>query len=247
MATESLVVAVDDEPGILKLIRLELSDKGYRVVTASNGEDALQIIEHQRPDVVILDVLMPDMNGYEVMRRIRERTNTPVILLTARDRDEDKVRGLDLGADDYLPKPFNPEELSARVKAVLRRSAMAGNAQAVLRIDDIEIDLAARMLRKDGHPVDLTRTEWMLLQHLAANSGKVIFNKELLTKVWGPEYTNDLQYLRVWISRLRSKVEADPGNPKIIKTLQGIGYLLDPTAGEPEASTEEGEGLVSVG
>src|SRR5438876_7427977 len=174
MATESLVVAVDDEPGILKLIRLELSDKGYRVVTANNGEDALQIIEHQRPDVVILDLLMPDMNGYEVMRRIRERTNTPVILLTARDRDEDKVRGLDLGADDYLPKPFNPDELSARVKAVLRRSAMAGNAQAVLRIDDIEIDLAARMLRKDGHPVDLTRTEWMLLQHLAANAGKVI-------------------------------------------------------------------------
>jgi two-component system KDP operon response regulator KdpE len=246
MATESLVVAVDDEPGILKLIRMELTDKGYRVVTASNGEDALQIIEHQRPDVVILDLVMPDMSGYEVMRRIRERSSTPVILLTARDRDEDKVRGLDLGADDYLPKPFNPEELSARVKAVLRRSAMAGNAQSVLRIDDIEIDLPARVLRKDGHPVDLTRTEWMLLQHLAANAGKVIFNKELLTKVWGPEYTNDLQYLRVWISRLRSKVEADPGNPKIIKTLQGIGYLLDPTGGE-QAPTAEGEGLVSVG
>jgi len=239
MATESLVVAVDDEAGILKLIRMELSDKGYRVVTASTGEDALAIIEHQRPDVVILDVLMPDMNGYEVMRRIRERTNTPVILLTARDRDEDKVRGLDLGADDYLAKPFNPDELSARVKAVLRRAQAAGNLQPLIRIDNVEIDLSNRLLRKDGHPVDLTRTEWMLLQHLAANAGKVIFNKELLTKVWGPEYTNDLQYLRVWISRLRSKVEADPGNPKIIKTLQGIGYLLDPTGGASPAEDEK--------
>jgi len=236
MTVEPLILAVDDEPGILRLIKLELSSQGFRVVTASNGEDALAIVEHQRPDVVVLDIIMPDMSGLEVMRRIRERTNIPIILLTARDRDEDKIRGLEFGADDYLVKPFNPEELSARVRAVLRRGLVPANAERVVRVKNIEIDLGRRLARKDGDLVRLTRTEWMLLQHLAANAGKVILNTELLTKVWGPEYRNDLQYLRVWVSRLRSKLEPDPSNPVIIKTLQGIGYLLDP--GENLADTD---------
>jgi two-component system KDP operon response regulator KdpE len=244
MTVEPLIVAVDDEPGILRLIKLELSSQGFRVVTASNGEDALAIVEHQRPDVVVLDIIMPDMSGLEVMRRIRERTNIPIILLTARDRDEDKIRGLEFGADDYLVKPFNPEELSARVRAVLRRGIVPANSERVVRVKNIEIDLGRRLARKDGELVRLTRTEWMLLQHLAANAGKVILNTELLTKVWGPEYRNDLQYLRVWVSRLRSKLEPDPSNPTIIKTLQGIGYLLDPgdNAGEADADFEDSKG-----
>jgi two-component system KDP operon response regulator KdpE len=184
--------------------------------------------EQQRPDIVILDIVMPEMSGLEVMRRLRERTSVPVILLTAKDHDEDKVRGLEMGADDYLVKPFNPEELSARVRAVLRRGFRPQvGAENIVRVANVEIDLNRRLVKKEGEVVSLTRTEWMLLQHLAANAGKVMLNTELLSKVWGPEYRDDLQYLRVWVSRLRSKLEPDPSNPTIIKTLQGIGYLLD--------------------
>jgi len=228
MAVEPLILAVDDEAGILRLIKLELSSQGFRVIVAGEGEEALRMAEQQRPDIVILDIVMPEMSGLEVMRRLRERTSVPVILLTAKDHDEDKVRGLEMGADDYLVKPFNPEELSARVRAVLRRGFRPQvGAENIVRVANVEIDLNRRLVKKDGEVVSLTRTEWMLLQHLAANAGKVMLNTELLSKVWGPEYRDDLQYLRVWVSRLRSKLEPDPSNPTIIKTLQGIGYLLD--------------------
>ncbi|MPZ48367.1 MAG: response regulator [Dehalococcoidia bacterium] len=228
MAVEPLILAVDDEAGILRLIKLELSSQGFRVIVANDGEEALRLAEQQRPDIVILDIVMPDMSGLEVMRRLRERTSIPIILLTAKDHDEDKVRGLELGADDYLVKPFNPEELSARVRAVLRRGFRpSAGGENVVRVNNVEIDLNRRLVKKEGEVVSLTRTEWMLLQHLAANAGKVMLNTELLSKVWGPEYRDDLQYLRVWVSRLRSKLEPDPANPAIIKTLQGIGYLLD--------------------
>ncbi|HLF71209.1 MAG TPA: response regulator transcription factor [Dehalococcoidia bacterium] len=228
MAVEPLILAVDDEAGILRLIKLELSSQGFRVVIASNGEEALRLAEQQRPDIVVLDILMPEMSGLEVMRRLRERTSIPVILLTAKDHDEDKVRGLELGADDYIVKPFNPEELSARVRAVLRRGFRpSAGGESIVRVGEVEIDLNRRLVKKEGEVISLTRTEWMLLQHLAANAGKVMLNTELLSKVWGPEYRDDLQYLRVWVSRLRSKLEPDPSSPTIIKTLQGIGYLLD--------------------
>jgi two-component system KDP operon response regulator KdpE len=228
MAVEPLILAVDDEAGILRLIKLELSSQGFRVIVAGEGEEALRMAEQQRPDIVILDIVMPEMSGLEVMRRLRERTSVPVILLTAKDHDEDKVRGLEMGADDYLVKPFNPEELSARVRAVLRRGFRPTvGAENIVRVAIVEIDLNRRLVKKEGEVVSLTRTEWMLLQHLAANAGKVMLNTELLSKVWGPEYRDDLQYLRVWVSRLRSKLEPDPSNPTIIKTLQGIGYLLD--------------------
>lgn len=226
MTAEPLILAVDDEVGILRLIKLELSSQGFRVVTASGGEEALRLAEQQRPDIAVLDIVMPDMSGLEVMRKLRERTSIPIILLTAKDNDADKVRGLELGADDYLVKPFNPEELSARVRAVLRRSVGLSSTENLVRAGNVEIDLNRRLVKKDGEIVTLTRTEWMLLQHLAANAGKVMLNTELLSKVWGPEYRDDLQYLRVWVSRLRSKLEDDPANPRIIKTLQGIGYLL---------------------
>jgi len=235
MTVEPLILAVDDEVGILRLIKLELSSQGFRVVVAEDGAEALRIAEQQRPDIVVLDIIMPQMSGLEVMRRLRERSSTPVILLTAKDHDEDKVRGLELGADDYLAKPFNPEELSARVRAVLRRGYRPpAGGESVVRAGNVEIDLERRLVKKDGDLIALTRTEWMLLQHLAANAGKVMLNTELLSKVWGPEYRDDLQYLRVWVSRLRSKLEADPANPTIIKTLQGIGYLLN--AEEPASA-----------
>jgi two-component system KDP operon response regulator KdpE len=234
MSTQPLVLVADDEPRITKLVAIALSEEGFRVVTANGGEQALQKAEEVRPDIVLLDIVMPDLTGLEVMRRLRERVNTPVILLTAKGSDADKVRGLEMGADDYLVKPFNPEELSARVRAVLRRSVGLSNTENLVRAGDVEIDLNRRLVKKSGEIVTLTRTEWMLLQHLAANAGKVMLNTELLSKVWGPEYRDDLQYLRVWVSRLRSKLEPDPANPTIIKTLQGIGYLLDAEQLKPE-------------
>lgn len=236
MANEPLVLAVDDEMGILRLITLELTAQGFRVITASSGDEALAIAETQRPDIVLLDVVMPEMSGHEVLRALRERTPVPVILVTARDREVDKVRGLELGADDYIVKPFGADEMGARIRAVLRRTAGI-SAEQVVRAGDITVDLGKRLVHRNGEQVSVTRTEWQLLQHLAANAGKVILSGELLSKVWGPEYRDDLQYLRVWISRLRHKLEAEPSDPKIIKTLAGIGYMFQPDAevAQPEA------------
>jgi len=232
MNTGPLVLAVDDEPGILRLIKLELTPQGFRVLTAESAADALELAQDYRPDIALLDVVMPDMTGLELMRVLRERGDLPVILLTAKGSDSDKVRGLEMGADDYLAKPFSPDELSARVRAVLRRAIGSPAVNNVVRIDDLEIDLNHRLVRSDGELISLTRTEWMLMQHLAANAGKVMLNSELLSKVWGPEYRNDLQYLRVWVSRLRHKLEKDPAKPRLIKTFQGIGYMLE----APEAA-----------
>ena len=232
MSTEPLLLAVDDEAGILRLMKLELTAQGFRVMTTSSGEEALRIVEERRPDVVLLDVVMPEITGLEVMRRIRERTNTPIILVTAKDKDADKVRGLEMGADDYIVKPFSLEELGARIRAVLRRTT-GQDAERVVRAANVEIDLTRRLVKRDGELVSVTRTEWLLLQHLAANAGKVILNAELLSKVWGPEYRDDLQYLRVWVSRLRQKLEPNPGEPVIIKTRPGIGYMFQPDAEVP--------------
>lgn len=227
MTLDPLILAVDDEAGILRLIKLALSEQGFRVISTSQGEEAVRLAEEQRPDLVLLDVLMPEMTGLEVMRKLREQRPIPVILVTAKDNNTDKVTGLELGADDYIVKPFSPEELAARIRAVLRRSAGLQVTDRVIKKSDIEIDLNRRLVKRDGQVISLTRTEWLLLQHLATNAGKVMLNAELLSKVWGPEYRDDVQYLRVWVSRLRGKLEPDPANPVIIKTLQGIGYMLD--------------------
>lgn len=237
MGTEQMILAVDDEPGILRVIKLELSAQGFRVLTASNGEEGLRMAEEHRPDLVLLDIVMPEMTGLEVMRELRERSNVPIIMLTAKRSETDKVMGLEMGADDYLPKPFSLDELSARVRAVLRRSTVTPNTESVVRVEGVEIDLGRRLVKRDGDLVNLTRTEWMLLQCLAANAGKVMLNAELLSKVWGPEYVGDLQYLRVWVSRLRGKLEREPSEPKIIKTFQGVGYML--TAEEPKEEASE--------
>jgi len=239
MALEPLVLAVDDEPGIRKLIKLELSGQGFRVLTAENGAEAIRLEEEHRPDLVLLDVVMPDMTGLEVMAQLRDRTNVPIILLTGKNSDGDKVMGLESGADDYLAKPFAPDELSARVRAVLRRAVGTSGTEAIVAAGDLEIDLHRRVVRRSGEEVTLTRTEWMLLQQLAANPGRIMLNAELLTKVWGPQYRGDLQYLRVWMSRLRKKLENDPSNPTLLKTFTGIGYMLDNGAGAVAAVADD--------
>ncbi len=238
MASQPLVLVADDEPRITKLVAISLSEDGFRVITASNGEEALRKAEEYRPDVVLLDIVMPDIDGIEVMGQLREGRAVPVILLTAKGSTADKAKGLDLGADDYIAKPFHPDELAARIRAVLRRSTGASSPAGIVRFDDVEIDLERRMVMRNGELVQLSRTEWLLLQHLAANAGKVVLHTELLTKVWGPEYRDDLQYLRVWVSRVRRKLGASPGEPGRIKTFQGIGYLLDVDAPAGDAPAE---------
>ncbi len=245
VSTEPLVLVADDEVRITKLVALALSDEGFRVVTAGGGREALKMAEEYRPDVVVLDIVMPDLDGIEVMRELQERRPVPVILLTAKSTTSDKAKGLDLGADDYVSKPFHPDELAARIRAVLRRAGGATPGAGTLRCDDIEIDRERRVVTRDGELVQFSRTEWLLLQHLAANAGKVVLHTELLTKVWGPEYRDDLQYLRVWISRVRRKLGAPTGEPGRIKTFQGIGYLLDVEPPEPDRAAavpdDEGE------
>ncbi len=253
MSTRTLVLVADDEPRITKLVSIALTDEGFRVISAATGEEALARAEEIRPDIVLLDIVLPDLDGIEVMRRLRERRPVPVILLTAKGSAADKAKGLDLGADDYIAKPFHPDELAARVRAVIRRATGLQPGAGVVRFDDVEIDLERRTVTRAGELVALSRTEWLLLQHLAANAGKVVLHTELLTKVWGPEYRDDLQYLRVWVSRVRRKLGAKPGEAGRIRTFQGIGYLLDaepqPPAGDepqPPAAAESeptGDGL----
>ncbi len=227
MSSKPLVLVADDEPRITRLVSIALQEEGFRVVTASSGEEAIRRAEELRPDVVLLDIVMPDIDGIEVMQKLRERRPVPVILLTAKGSTSDKAKGLDLGADDYVAKPFHPDELAARVRSVIRRSSGATPGQGIVAFDDIEIDLERRLVSRGGQLVQFSRTEWLLLQHLAANAGKVVLHSELLTQVWGPEYRDDLQYLRVWVSRVRRKLGAMPGQPGRIRTFQGIGYLLD--------------------
>jgi DNA-binding response OmpR family regulator len=201
---EQLILAIDDEPGILRVIKLDLSDQGFRVLTAPNGEEGLRIAEKHRPDLILLGIVLPGMPGLEVLRELRERTNVPVIMLTAKRAEADKVRGLELGADDYLGKPFSLDELSARVRAVLRRTNSTPATENVIKVEDIEIDLGRRMVRRNNEIVTLTRTEWNLLQCLAANAGKVMLNAELLSKVWGPEYVGDRRSRPIQRSRRSS-------------------------------------------
>jgi two-component system KDP operon response regulator KdpE len=246
MNNQLLVLVADDEPRITKLVALTLRDEGFRVVTANSGQEALRKAEELRPDLVLLDIVMPDLDGIEVMRQLREWRPVPVVLLTAKGSTADKARGLDLGADDYVAKPFHPDELAARVRAVLRRAA-GSPAAGVVRVGDIEIDLERRLVTRNGELVALSRTEWLLLQHLAANAGRVVLHTELLTKVWGPEYRDDLQYLRVWISRVRRKLGAPPGEPGPITTFQGIGYVLDVDGVRQWAPSTGGAGSSGAG
>jgi len=226
MTTAPLVLAVDDELGILRLIQMELNAQGFRVISAPSGEAALELLKENKPDIALVDLMMPAMSGLELMKRIQKIRPIPVIFVTARDKEQEKIRSLELGADDYIVKPFSPEELSARIRAVLRRSNAGSEPERIVRAGEVEIDLNRRLVKRNGEPLSLTRTEWLLLQQLAFHPGKLMLNSDLLTRVWGPEYRDDLQYLRVWISRLRAKLEVDPSESKILKTRTGIGYIF---------------------
>jgi two-component system KDP operon response regulator KdpE len=253
VSSQPLILVADDEVRITKLVSIALSAEGFRVVTAASGEEALAKAEEVRPDVVLLDLMMPGLDGLEVMNQLRTHGAVPIILLTGKASVADKAKGLDLGADDYIAKPFHPEELAARIRAVIRRTSDAAQATGIVAFDDIEIDLDRRIVRRAGTAVAMSRTEWMLLQHLATNAGKIVLHTELLTKIWGPEYGNDLQYLRVWMSRVRRKLGAEPGQTGRIRTFQGIGYLLaidnpivnvDPRATPPATANNADSGRV---
>ena len=241
MSRRISVLVVDDEPRILRFVRAELESDGYRVLAATSGRQAIDMHEAERPALVILDLIMPDMDGFDVLRRIRVSARTPVIVLTARVSDVDKIRGLDLGADDYLTKPFNPEELAARMRAVLRRAQSPGVVDDRNRFvaGEVDVDLDRRRVTVAGEDVSLSPTEWQLLANLISNAGRVILHEDLLGMTWGPEYRNDLQYLRVWISRLRRKLGERPGRPSLIRTVPGVGYII----AEPDADDTESRDL----
>jgi DNA-binding response OmpR family regulator len=230
MVRNQRILVVDDEPAIVRLVRATLQVDGYAVLAADRGEQALPLLENERPDLVILDLMMPGMDGFETLRRIRSRSKVPVIMLTARAGDADTLKGLQSGADDYVTKPFNPDELAARVAAVLRRSqgdAPAGG-RTVLSYPGVEIDLDRRRVFVGEAEARLSRTEWALLDQLAANVGRVMLHGELLSRIWGPEFRDEAHYLRTWISRLRAKLKPGADDQTLITTFPGVGYRLEP-------------------
>jgi two-component system KDP operon response regulator KdpE len=232
-----LILVIDDEPAIVRLVRAGLQAEGYAVITATRGEEGLVQLEDHNPDLILLDLMMPGMDGFETLRRIRAQSKVPVIMLTARAGDADKVRGLQSGADDYLTKPFNPDELAARVAAVLRRTASGGpgGSAMLLRYPGLEIDLERRRVVVGGEEVRFSRTEWELLAQLAGNAGRVLLHGELLSRIWGPEFRDETHYLRTWVSRLRAKLEPGREEGSLITTFPGIGYRFESPSISDEA------------
>lgn len=219
------VLVVDDELQIRRFLRIALEANGYHVYESSNGRDALQDAARLRPDLVILDMGLPDMEGLAVLGQLREWLPTPVIILSVRDTDRDKVAALDAGADDYLTKPFSLEELMARMR-VAQRHAQPGPRPTIFTIGSVSIDLAHRQVTKHGEPVQLTPTEYAILRQLVQHAGRVLTHKQILKEVWGPEYVEETHYLRVYFAQLRQKLEDDPSLPKLILTEPGVGYRL---------------------
>ena len=220
------ILIVDDEPRMIRFIRMNLEHDGFAVSEAADGLRALKQVRDTLPDLVLLDVMMPELDGFETLRLLREFSTVPVIVLTARGEEDDRVRGLELGADDYVTKPFSPRELVSRVKAVLRRAETPAPAEkATLRIDDrLSLNFDRREVLVEGRPVKLRPTEYRLLYHLVNNAGWVIPHDQLLAKVWGYEYREETHYLRLYINYLRQKLEQDPAHPQYILTERGVGY-----------------------
>lgn len=228
---QKTILVVDDEPRYVQLVEVNLRTEGYDVRSAFNGQQALEEVARDQPDLILLDVMMPVMDGFSACERIREFSSVPIIILTAKGEERDRVRGLDAGADDYIVKPFSAQEMLARVRAVLRRAERSIDDsfhQPIFKHKNLEIELARALVTVDGKEVSLTATEYRLLQTFAADQGQVISAEDLLTKVWGPEYQEDKEILWVCLSRLRQKIEPDPKNPTHIVTRQGIGYFMPP-------------------
>ena len=233
--TQRTILVIDDEPRIGNLIRLNFEPEGYEVITARSGREGLRKLTECLPDAVILDVMMPEMDGYEVLREIRKVSTVPVVMLTVRADEADKVRGLELGADDYVTKPFSQRELLSRVKAVIRRAELpAPPRRARIVVDErLTIDFDRREVIVEGKHIPLRPTEYRLLYHLVANAGRVLTHETLLAKVWGHEYRDEDQYVRLYVTYLRQKIERDPRHPEYLLNERGIGYRfrdLDPTA-----------------
>jgi DNA-binding response OmpR family regulator len=228
MPQDKYILVVDDEPGIQDFIKRNLELRSFKVLLASNGLQALTLFDQAHVCLVILDIMMPNLDGLEVCRRIRQRSTVPVIMLTALGEEADKIAALDQGADDYLTKPFAVGELLARVRAVLRRQHWADTpiSTGTLRFGDLEIDFEQRLVWRNGEPVKLSPTEFALLQELALHVGKILTHEALLKRVWGMEYRSEAEYLRVYIGRLRRKLEDDPSSPVHILTEPGIGYYM---------------------
>ena len=230
-AKKTTIVAADDDPQLLRLVTRNLQLEGYDVLGASDGQQALELIESDPPDLVLLDVMMPKLDGFTVCYRVREFSSVPIIIVTARGQDQDKVRGLDLGADDYLTKPFSVDELLARVRAVLRRSQFTAreNAQSLRATNttgDLTIDYSQHVVTLAGREIALTPTEYRILAYLAQNVGRVVTQDLLLEHIWGSEYLGESHMLQVNINRLRHKLEVDPTQPRYILTKVGVGYSL---------------------
>jgi DNA-binding response OmpR family regulator len=220
------ILVVDDEERMVRFIRMNLEHDGFQVSEAFNGKQAVQKMRDVNPDLILLDVMMPDLDGFEVLEMLREISNVPVIMLTAKGEEDDRVRGLELGADDYVTKPFSPRELVSRVRAVMRRTESAsGSMHGLIEVDErLKIDFDRREVWLEGKTVKLRPTEYRLLFHLVQNAGWVVSHDQLLAKVWGYEYRDEPHYVRLYINYLRQKLENDPANPKYILTERGVGY-----------------------
>lgn len=225
--SNELVLVVDDEKTLVKALSFNLEKEGFRVEQAYDGEEALRKVFDLKPDIIVLDLMLPELDGFEVCRRVRKKLDIPIIMLTARGEDIDKVLGLELGADDYLTKPFNSRELVARIKAILRRSIVREEeARKVIQIGKLQVDLLQHRARIDSREVNLTSKEFALLSYLAANAGNVYSREQLLEQVWGYDYYGDVRTVDVHIKHLREKIEDNPGNPEYIITVWGTGYKI---------------------
>jgi DNA-binding response OmpR family regulator len=219
------ILVVDDEPRMIGFIRMNLELEDHHVIEAHSGLEALDAIRTQLPDIVLLDVMMPELDGFETLRMLREFSDIPVIMLTAKGEENDKVYGLELGADDYITKPFGPRELSSRIKAIFRRIEKPTTDEAVLKIDDrLSVDFNQREVIVNGEHIKLRPTEYRLLYHLIKNEGWTVPHDQLLQKVWGYEYRDEAHYVRLYVNYLREKIEEDPSNPRYIITERGVGY-----------------------
>ena len=234
----SSILIVDDEPQIRRVLRTIISSNGYSVIEARSGEEALEKIRDERPDLVLLDVNLPGISGLETCREIRHSADIPIIMLTVRKSERDKVQALDAGADDYVVKPFGAEELLARIRAALRRAAPADSLPPFAS-GDLKIDFERRVVTVKGQPVRLTPKEFELLRHLVANQGKALPHRRLLQAVWGPDYGEETEYLRVFINQLRKKIEPHPNKPRYIHTEPWVGYRFEAPAEKTRASRQE--------